>query len=65
MCGEAAQAATSSVVGTRVLDAPVDEVWRAWVEPELIKQRWGPTGFTVAAATTQAVTSEDVDGRAC
>ena len=44
------QAATHDVVGTRVLDAPVDEVWRAWVEPELIKQWWGPTGFTVPVA---------------
>ena len=50
MSGDTIQAATYDVVGIRVLDAPVDEVWRAWVEPELIKQWWGPTGFTVPVA---------------
>ena len=50
MPGEKTQVATHDVVGTRVLDAPVDEVWRAWVEPELIKQWWGPSGFTVPVA---------------
>lgn len=49
MSGDTTQA-TYDVVGTRVLDAPVEEVWRAWVEPELIKQWWGPTGFTVPVA---------------
>jgi uncharacterized protein YndB with AHSA1/START domain len=38
------------VVGTRVLDASIEEVWRAWVEPELVKQWWGPSGFTVPVA---------------
>ncbi len=31
---------------TRVFEAPVEEVWRAWVEPELVMRWWGPTGFT-------------------
>jgi len=26
------------VVVTRVFDAPVDLVWKAWVEPEMVKQ---------------------------
>jgi len=34
------------VVVTRVFDAPVSEVWKAWVEPEMVKQWWGPDGFT-------------------
>ena len=50
MSGESTQAATHDVIETRVLDAPVEEVWRAWVEPELVKQWWGPTGFTVPVA---------------
>jgi uncharacterized protein YndB with AHSA1/START domain len=50
MSDETTQAATHDVVATRVLDAPVEEVWRAWLEPELIKQWWGPTGFTVPIA---------------
>lgn len=31
---------------TRVLDAPVEEVWKAWTEPEYVMRWWGPTGFT-------------------
>jgi uncharacterized protein YndB with AHSA1/START domain len=27
---------------TRVFDAPVEQVWKAWVEPEMVKQWWGP-----------------------
>jgi len=32
---------------TRVFDAPVEKVWQAWVEPEMIKKWWGPKNFTV------------------
>jgi uncharacterized protein YndB with AHSA1/START domain len=38
------------LVITRVLDAPVEAVWRAWVEPELVMQWWGPEGFTSPSA---------------
>jgi len=38
------------VVVTRVFDAPVDLVWKAWVEPEMVKQWWGPEGFTCTLA---------------
>jgi uncharacterized protein YndB with AHSA1/START domain len=31
---------------TRIIDAPVEEVWKAWSESEYIKQWWGPHGFT-------------------
>ncbi|HEX7017752.1 MAG TPA: SRPBCC domain-containing protein [Patescibacteria group bacterium] len=31
---------------TRVFDAPREKVWQAWTEPELIKQWWGPEGFS-------------------
>ncbi len=41
---------TRNVVVTRVFDAPVEQVWRAWVEPEMVKQWWGPTGFTCPLA---------------
>jgi uncharacterized protein YndB with AHSA1/START domain/predicted enzyme related to lactoylglutathione lyase len=43
-------APTHDVVVTRVLDAPVEEVWRAWTEPEQVKRWWGPTGFTSPSA---------------
>lgn len=39
-----------NVIVTRVFDAPVEELWRAWVEPEMVKQWWGPTGFTCPLA---------------
>src|SRR4029453_4046402 len=37
---------TRSVIVTRVFNAPVDMVWKAWVEPDYVMQWWGPTGFT-------------------
>jgi uncharacterized protein YndB with AHSA1/START domain len=38
------------VVVTRIFDAPVEQVWQAWVEPDMVKQWWGPTGFTCPLA---------------
>ena len=35
---------------TRVFDAPVEQVWQAWSEPEQVKRWWGPTGFTCPLA---------------
>jgi len=34
---------------TRVFDAPRDLVFKAWTEPEHLKQWWGPRGFTTPA----------------
>ena len=34
------------LVITRVFDAPRALVFKAWTEPERIKQWWGPRGFT-------------------
>ena len=34
----------------RVFDAPAEPVWKAWVDPELVMQWWGPTGFTCPLA---------------
>jgi len=36
----------------RVFDAPRDLVWKAWTEPERLKQWWGPKGFTSPVAKT-------------
>jgi uncharacterized protein YndB with AHSA1/START domain len=44
------QAATYDVVVTRVFDAPIEEVWKAWSEAEYVMQWWGPTGFTCPVA---------------
>jgi len=35
---------------TRVFDAPRELVWKAFTEPERLKQWWGPKGFTVKSA---------------
>ncbi len=41
---------TRDVVVTRIFDAPVEQVWNAWVEPEMVKQWWGAEGFTCTLA---------------
>lgn len=38
--------AERTVTLTRVLKAPRDLVWRAWTDPEQLKQWWGPELFT-------------------
>ena len=38
------------MVLTRVFDAPVEDIWRAWIEPEQIRRWWGPMGFTCPVA---------------
>jgi uncharacterized protein YndB with AHSA1/START domain len=35
---------------TRVFDAPVEQVWRAWSDPAYVARWWGPVGFTVPVA---------------
>ncbi len=34
----------------RLLDAPVERVWAAWSESDLVTQWWGPAGFTCPVA---------------
>lgn len=29
----------------RIFDAPKELVWKAWTEPEMVKDWWGPEGF--------------------
>ncbi|HEY5550031.1 MAG TPA: SRPBCC domain-containing protein [Candidatus Saccharimonadales bacterium] len=36
----------NSIVIERVFDAPLEKVWQAWTDPEMIKKWWGPEGFT-------------------
>ena len=31
-----------TLVITRILDSPVDRVWKAWTDPDLVKKWWGP-----------------------
>jgi uncharacterized protein YndB with AHSA1/START domain len=41
---------TSAFIISRVFDAPRELVWKAFTEPEHMKQWWGPKGFRVQAA---------------
>jgi uncharacterized protein YndB with AHSA1/START domain len=34
------------IVLTRLIDAPLERVWRAWADPNEIVKWWGPHGFT-------------------
>lgn len=45
-----AEAKKRDLVITRVFDAPVEQVWQAWSEPEYVMQWWGPMGFTCPLA---------------
>jgi len=40
----------SEFILSRVFDAPRDLLWKAFTEPERMKQWWGPKGFTVIAS---------------
>jgi uncharacterized protein YndB with AHSA1/START domain len=40
----------TSFVLSHTFDAPRDLVWRAFTEPERMKQWWGPKGFPVVAS---------------
>ena len=38
------------LVVTRIIDAPVDIVWKAWTEPEHVMHWWGPQYYTSPSA---------------
>jgi uncharacterized protein YndB with AHSA1/START domain len=39
-----------NLVFTRVFDAPVEQAWKAWTDPEHVRRWWGPYGFTCPVA---------------
>ena len=41
-----AESGKQDVVLTRVFEAPLEAVWKAWTDPEFVVKWWGPTGFT-------------------
>ena len=45
--GEADSKTKQEFVISRTFDAPRELVWKAFTEPERMKQWWGPKGFTV------------------
>jgi uncharacterized protein YndB with AHSA1/START domain len=38
---------------TRVFDAPREEVWRAWTEPQRIAQWWGKRGWSTPVSSVE------------
>ncbi len=48
--GAPAKAANRELVIVRVFDAPRALVWKAWTEPQRLKQWWGPRTFTTSVA---------------
>jgi len=38
------------IVITRIFDAPLEAIWRAWTEPDRIMRWWGPKDYTSPAA---------------
>jgi uncharacterized protein YndB with AHSA1/START domain len=44
------QVADREIVLSRLINAPRERVFKAWVDPELVIKWWGPNGFTT---TTQ------------
>ncbi len=41
---------TRDIVVTRIFDAPVELVWRAWTDPGYVMRWWGPDHFTSPSA---------------
>lgn len=37
---------SNEFVITRIFDAPRELVWKAWTDPEMVKEWWGPKYFT-------------------
>jgi len=41
---------TLNMITTRIFDAAPEQVWKAWSNEDLVKQWWGPKGFTCPVA---------------
>jgi uncharacterized protein YndB with AHSA1/START domain len=50
MAGQTDKTNKRDLVVTRVFDAPVELVWKAWTESEHVMRWWGPNGFTSPVA---------------
>lgn len=36
----------TDLVVKRIIDAPIETVWKAWTDPEQVKRWWGPKDYT-------------------
>ena len=50
MTAEAAPTSDRELVLTRIIDAPREKLFRAWTEPELLKQWFAPLPYTTPVA---------------
>jgi len=39
------------IIITRIFNAPIENVWKCWTEPEFLMRWWGPDGFTSPKAS--------------
>lgn len=46
MTGATSRVEKRDLVITRLFDASIERVWKAWTDPEQVMRWWGPTGFT-------------------
>jgi uncharacterized protein YndB with AHSA1/START domain len=49
MTEPAANVKKEDLVVTRIIDAPIELVWKAWTDPEHVKRWWGPKHYTSPA----------------
>ena len=40
------QTLKTDLLVTRIIDAPVESVWKAWTDPEKVTRWWGPKDYT-------------------
>jgi uncharacterized protein YndB with AHSA1/START domain len=52
-------AEAKEVMFERVYNAPVSKVWKAWTDPQQLKQWWGPDNVTI----TDCEVELEIDGR--
>lgn len=43
---ETTSTSTEELYVTRILDAAVETVWKAWTEPDQVRRWWGPKGYS-------------------
>jgi uncharacterized protein YndB with AHSA1/START domain len=43
---QTARTPRTEVAVTRIFDAPLALVWKAWTDPQMMARWWGPKGFT-------------------
>jgi uncharacterized protein YndB with AHSA1/START domain len=48
---EIIQAKKTDLVITRIFNAPREQVWKAWTDPEHLKKWWGPAGYSCPDCT--------------